>query len=406
MSHSVPQVEGFAQAAFRGILLHNVRFELDVFFHHREQRSIVGRCDVKLQMLHEHLLVFEQRMLEHFGISRAEILFVERPQKFCAHNDVVCLLECADFVLISAKIDACLPADGGIDHREQRCGHIHEANAALEGGCRKTAQVGHHAASDIDEQRVACGAGLLEFLPNVDKGFDVLVVIARTHHNGVRSDGTLQLQFLRNVTSVRVGKPHHSVCSGKCVNDRAKGAGCVVSIEYRLHFLGEFSTASRWSKRLLGGAGFILFDGPAIVGGNFDRVPLFEVDTHHYGLSLADYALRLLVHGTLLEGETLIAQTTHSRFDDNPVFVVDGLDEVGMNTGYQRDDALQTEVRTEHRGEVVFFSEVVKGEIHVVVHVLIRIEIVETDLDRGAMTEVFSHEGEILFDCCGESPHL
>lgn len=76
----MPEVEGFAQAAFRGILLHNVRFELDVFFHHREQRSIVGRCDVKLQMLHEHLLVFEQRMLEHFGISRAKILFVERPQ--------------------------------------------------------------------------------------------------------------------------------------------------------------------------------------------------------------------------------------------------------------------------------------------------------------------------------------
>ena len=113
-----------------------------------------------------------------------------------------------------------------------------------------------------------------------------------------------------------------------------------------------------------------------------------------------------MVYGTLLEGETLIAQTTHSRFDDNPVFVVDGLDEVGMNTGHQGNNALQTEVRTEHRGEVVFFSEVVKGEIHVVVHVLIRIEIVETDLDRGAMTEVFSHEGEKLFDCCGESPYL
>ena len=88
-------------------------------------------------------------MLEHLGIAGKDVLAIEGTQKLCAEDDRSGIVEYPDLVLQTSEVDACLTADAGIDHGEQGGGDVDIIDAALEGGCRKAAQIGHHAATYI-----------------------------------------------------------------------------------------------------------------------------------------------------------------------------------------------------------------------------------------------------------------
>ena len=90
------------------------------------------------------------------------------------------MVEDADLVFQSAEVDAGLAANGGIDHGQQGGGYINIMYAALEGGGGKASQVGYHAATEIDEQRVARGAHVLQLAPDVAQRVERLVLVGGT----------------------------------------------------------------------------------------------------------------------------------------------------------------------------------------------------------------------------------
>ena len=64
-------------------------------------------------------------------------------------------MEGADEVLAVARVDAGLAADRGIDLREERGRHLHEAHAAAHDGGGEAREVADHAAAERDDEIAA-----------------------------------------------------------------------------------------------------------------------------------------------------------------------------------------------------------------------------------------------------------
>ena len=111
---------------------------------------------------------------------------------------------------------------------KKRGGDIDKADAALERRCGKSTEIRHHTTTDIDQQRVARGTDLLQFLPNGGERFEVLMVIAGAYRNEVSGHGALCFQLFGDGRSVLIGEPHHPIRSGKCVNNCAERTRCVL----------------------------------------------------------------------------------------------------------------------------------------------------------------------------------
>ena len=67
------------------------------------------------------------------------------------YDDALRVGERPHLVFQSSEIDACLPADGGIDHGEQGGGDVDVIDAPLESGSGKAPEVGDHPSSETDE---------------------------------------------------------------------------------------------------------------------------------------------------------------------------------------------------------------------------------------------------------------
>lgn len=101
-------------------------------------------------------------MLEHLGITRPDVLIVEGLEELCVQNDAVGIVENANLVLQSAEVDAGLSADTGIDHRQEGRRHIDKVQSALECRRSETAEVGDHAATEVDDAGMTRGTTLLQ----------------------------------------------------------------------------------------------------------------------------------------------------------------------------------------------------------------------------------------------------
>ena len=228
MPHSVSEVERLAQSTLRGILLNDARFEFDALFDHRQQGGVIRIGDVKLQMLHEHLFVFKQGVFQHLGITGTEVLFVERTQELRTDHHIVGFLKCTNLIFIIPEVDSRFAADRSIDHGQKRRGHIDKADAALKCRGGKSTEIRYHAPADIDQQRVARGTGLLQFLPHGGESFEVLMVVAGPHRNEVSEHWALCFQLYGDGRSVLISEPHHPIRAGKRVNNCAERTRCVL----------------------------------------------------------------------------------------------------------------------------------------------------------------------------------
>ena len=125
-------------------------------------------------------------MFEHLGIAGKQVPQVERTQELAGEDNCGGAVEDADFVLQPSEVDACLAAHTGIDLAEQRCRDVDVGDAALEGAGSEASQVRHHAASQVHQERVACGTTLLQGRPDMCERFErfVVVRIADGYHLG------------------------------------------------------------------------------------------------------------------------------------------------------------------------------------------------------------------------------
>ena len=72
-------------------------------------------------------------MLKHLGIAGEHVGSVESAQEGGVENHGAGIVEYANLVFQSAKVDARLAAHRGVYHREQGGGYVNVGYAALEG---------------------------------------------------------------------------------------------------------------------------------------------------------------------------------------------------------------------------------------------------------------------------------
>ncbi len=101
--------------------------------------------------------VRDHRALDALGEPAAEVALAQRAQALRVDEDGAGLPEGADQVLAEAaggqrEVDAGLAADGGVDHGQERGGHVDEGNPAQVGGGREAGGVAHDAAAQGHER--------------------------------------------------------------------------------------------------------------------------------------------------------------------------------------------------------------------------------------------------------------
>ena len=159
VAYGVPQVEGFADAMFVGVLLHNVFFYLHGAAYQWLEQGIVGLCGVEVQQGCPVGGVAYQAVLQHFCVAGEEVAAVQCAEECCFEQHGSGGIESAYFVFQPIEVDACFASHGGIHHGEEGGGQVDVGNAPLEGSGGKAPEVGDHASAQVDEQGVAGGQG-------------------------------------------------------------------------------------------------------------------------------------------------------------------------------------------------------------------------------------------------------
>ena len=171
------QVQCLAYAVLVWVGFDDALFYLDGFCHHALQLAEVGCVKIECHQFCPCAFVGDESVLEHLGIARADVVVVECVKELCVDDDEAAVGEHADFVLKSAEVDACLASHRSVYHCQERCGYIDEVDASLECACRKASEVGHHSASEIYHQRVACGSAVAQRLPHLRECVEVFVSV-------------------------------------------------------------------------------------------------------------------------------------------------------------------------------------------------------------------------------------
>ena len=76
------------------------------------------------------------------------------------------LVERADQVLSRVGVDAGLAADRGVDHAQQRGGHVHDVHAAQPGGGGESGDVGGRSPAEADDRVLAANADAAQHFPD------------------------------------------------------------------------------------------------------------------------------------------------------------------------------------------------------------------------------------------------
>ena len=209
MPDGVTQIECLADTLFGGILLHYALLHSHALGYHLLQVWQIGLRKVEAHKLVPMPARADESVLEHLGITRTEVHVVKRSQEARRENHRAGRTEDSYLVLQTAEVDACLAAYTGIHHAEQRGGNVDVRDSALEcAGC-KTAQVGHHAAAQIDHEAVSGGSSLLQRCPYRHERFDVLVLIGGLDDDVHRSVQALHAGEQRAAKPVGSGVGEH-----------------------------------------------------------------------------------------------------------------------------------------------------------------------------------------------------
>jgi hypothetical protein len=97
-------------------------------------------------------------------------------------------VECADEVLARRRVDPGLAPNRGVDHREQRRGHVHDPHAAHPRRGDEAGEVGDGAAAEGHHDVAAAEADAPAHLPAIAGDRERLAVLGVRHLDPVRVD--------------------------------------------------------------------------------------------------------------------------------------------------------------------------------------------------------------------------
>ena len=185
------QVQSLADTLLGGVFLYDTFLYGYALGYHLLQVGVVYVVQVEGDELGPVLRIADNAVLQHLGITGTDVIGIQSAQEVGTEDDGAGAVEDTYLVLQSAKVDACLASHAGIDHTQQCGGDIDVLNAALEGAGSKAAQVRNHAAAQADKQAVACGATLLQGLPDGRECLESLVLVGSTngYHLGLLQIG-------------------------------------------------------------------------------------------------------------------------------------------------------------------------------------------------------------------------
>ena len=110
------------------------------------------------------------------------------------------LMERADQVLARVGVDAGLPADGGVDHAEQRGRHVHDVDSAQPGGGGEAGDVGGRSPAEADDRVLAADADAAQHFPDEPDDRQFLARLGVRDLDAMRVDS-----LVRQVVTDRLG---------------------------------------------------------------------------------------------------------------------------------------------------------------------------------------------------------
>lgn len=138
---------------------------------------------------------------------------VEGVEEGGVDDDGVGWIEHAHFVFESVEVDACLASHAGVDHGEECGGDVDVGDASLEGAGGESAEVGDHAAAEVEEEAVACAAAAAELCPYGGEGGEGLMGVGGGYDNvdGVLHEGVLLYEGEAQAVGCFVGEEEELV---------------------------------------------------------------------------------------------------------------------------------------------------------------------------------------------------
>ena len=183
MAESMSEVQCLSDARLMRVFLHDTFLHPDTLPDHRGKLRKVRLRKVEVCQLCPHRLVCDQPMLQHLGISTADILLIQRLEPSGIKEHKAGIAEHTDFILQSTEVDTGLPAHAGIHHGEERRRNIDEVDSTFESRGGESSEVGHHSSSQVDQQRMPRRTALLQCLPHFYERLDGLAAVRRPDRN-------------------------------------------------------------------------------------------------------------------------------------------------------------------------------------------------------------------------------
>ena len=149
----------------------------DALPHHLLKDGEVRLLNVEGEVAAEHGIIGDESVLQHLGITAAQVLRVEGLQELRVEDDGAGSIEDTNLILQASEVDARFTPDAGIDHGQQRRGDVDVGDAALEGGGGEAPEVRNHATAQVDEHGMARGTTLAQCRPHGCQRVEVLGLV-------------------------------------------------------------------------------------------------------------------------------------------------------------------------------------------------------------------------------------
>ena len=194
VAKGVAEVEDGAQAGFALVARDDAGLDLAASLHGvREGGGVAGA-----QLLHvafepgEELHVGDGAVLDNFGQPGGQLARGQGAQRAEVAHDGARLVEGANEVLALRMVDGGFAAHGRVHLRQQRGGHLHEADAAHVARGGKASHVAHDAAAERVNHALAVGAGLHQGVEDEGERVLRLVLLAVGQRNGAHAQVALR----------------------------------------------------------------------------------------------------------------------------------------------------------------------------------------------------------------------
>ena len=134
----------------------------------------------------QNLLIGDEPAFDHLCQTCDQLIARQCGQRVQVSEHPGWLVEAAHQVLALSSVDAGLAADRGVDHSQQRSGHMHHSHPAKPGCGHKAGKVSHRAAADRDDGVRAGEVVLAEHLPAEGRHLDVFALLCVRDLSGDR----------------------------------------------------------------------------------------------------------------------------------------------------------------------------------------------------------------------------